>query len=132
MQLNLVNPQSLKDIVFFFKKMTLMHMELIVLGIKGLTRKNLGAKVLIVLYDDRCTYLEKPVIGSTEVNMTNNRRIFYISPNFLINLKEFGTHIEIEIQTKGYEEMNNGSNLLMCIGLLGKMTVNSKLSLILR
>lgn len=97
--------------------MTLMHMRLFVLGIKGLTRKNLGAKVLIVLYDDRWSDLKKSIIGLTEVDMTNNGGIFYISPDFLINLKEFGNNIKIGVQIKGYEEMNNGCNLLMCIDL---------------
>lgn len=46
-QLNLVNQESLKDIKN--TKMTMMHMELIVSEIKGLTRKYLGTKVLIVL-----------------------------------------------------------------------------------
>ncbi|KAK4349297.1 hypothetical protein RND71_032052 [Anisodus tanguticus] len=57
--------------------------------------------------------------------MTDNGGIFYISPDFLMNLKEFGKHIKIGIQTKGYEEMHSGNNLLLCLGFLGKMTTNS-------
>lgn len=59
--------------------MLLMHMELIVIGIKGLTRKNLGSKVLIVIYDDRWSDIKKLIIGLTEVDITNNGGIFYIS-----------------------------------------------------
>ncbi|KAG5576620.1 hypothetical protein H5410_056754 [Solanum commersonii] len=57
--------------------------------------------------------------------MTNNGGIFYISPDFMINLREFGKHIKIGIQTKGYEEMSSGTNLLMCIGFIGKVTSRS-------
>ena len=57
--------------------------------------------------------------------MTNNGGIFYISPDFMMNLKEFGNQIRIGIQTKGYEEMHSGKNLLMCVEFLGKMTDNS-------
>lgn len=96
--------------------MTLMHMGLIVLGIKGVTRKNLGAKVLIVLYDDRWSDLKKSIIGLTEVDMTNNGGIFYISPDFLINIKEFGKNIKIGIQHEEnkyssfkYKECRKGS-----------------------
>ena len=121
--IDLVNPESLKKIVS--NRLTLMHMGLIVVGLKGLTRKNLGTKVLVVIYDDRWSDLKKSVIGLTEVDMTNNGGIFYVSPDFMINLGEFGRHIKIGIQTKGYEEMEGGNNLLMCIGFIGKMALNS-------
>ncbi|MCF8704108.1 hypothetical protein L3055_11280, partial [Corynebacterium sp. MC-02] len=121
--LNLVNLDSMKTIKR--THMTLMHMGLIVIGIKGLARKNLGAKVLIVVYDDRWTDLKKSIIGLTEVDMTHNGGICYISPDFLINLNEFGSHIKIGIQTKGYEEMDKGNNLLVCLGFIGKMASNS-------
>jgi len=65
-----------------------MHMGLIVIGLKGLTRKNLGTKVLIVVYDDRWSDQKKSIIGLTEVDMTNNGGIFYISPDFMINLEK--------------------------------------------
>ncbi|KAG5608537.1 hypothetical protein H5410_019818 [Solanum commersonii] len=100
-------------------------MGLIVVGLKGLTRKNLGTKVLIVIYDDRWSDLRKSIIGLTEVDMTNNGGIFYISPDFMINLREFGKHIKIGIQTKGYEEMSSGNNLLMCTGFIGKIASKS-------
>ncbi|KAG5592188.1 hypothetical protein H5410_042702 [Solanum commersonii] len=57
--------------------------------------------------------------------MTNNGGIFYISPDFMINLREFGKHIKIGIQTKGYEEMSSGNNLLMCVGFIGKVASRS-------
>ena len=95
------------------------------MGIKGLTRKNLGTKTLITIYDNRWSDIKKAIIGLTEVDMTNNGGIFYVSPNFMKNLDELGTQIRIGIQTKGYEEMHSEKNLLMCVGFLGKMTDNS-------
>ena len=68
---------------------------------------------------------KKAIIGLREVDMTNNRGIFYISPDFMMNLNEFGNQIRIGIQTKWYEEMHSEKNLLMCVGFLGKMTDNS-------
>ncbi|KAG5632774.1 hypothetical protein H5410_004491 [Solanum commersonii] len=121
--MNLVNPESIRGIIH--NRLTLMHMGLIVVGLKGLTRKNLGTKVLIVIYDDRWSDLKKSIIGLTEVDMTNNGGIFYISPNFMINLGEFGKHIKLGIQPKRYEEMSSGNNLLMCIGFIGKVASRS-------
>ena len=100
-------------------------MGLIIIGVKGLTRKILGIKILIVIYDDTLSDLKKSIIGLTWVDMTNNGGISYISPEFMMNLKEFRKKIKIGLQTKGYEEMQNGKNLLMCIGFLGKTTDNS-------
>ena len=51
---------------------------------------------------------KKAIIGLTEVDMTNNGGIFYISPDFMMSLNEFGNQIRIGIQTKGYEEMHSG------------------------
>ena len=72
-----------------------MHMGLIIISVKGLTRKNLGTKILIVIYDDRWSDLKKSIIGLTEVNMTNNGGIFHINPDLMMNLKEFGKHIKM-------------------------------------
>lgn len=56
--------------------MNLMHMGLIVIGLKGLTRKSLGTKVLITIYDDRWSDSKKSIIGLTEVDMSNNSKLF--------------------------------------------------------
>lgn len=121
--LPLINAESIKEIKLV--KKDLMHIGLIVIGIKGLTRKNLGTKTLITIYDNRWSDIKKAIIGLTEVDMTNNGGISYISSNFMMNLNEFGNKIRIGIQTKGYEKMHSGKNLLMCVGFLGKMTDNS-------
>ncbi|KAG5606900.1 hypothetical protein H5410_028392 [Solanum commersonii] len=105
--------------------MNLIHMGLVVIGLKGLTRKNLGTKVLITLYDSRWSESKRSIIGLPEVDMSNNGGIFYCSPDFIINSKEFGKYIKIGIQTKGYEEMNCGNNLLVCVGFIGKLATNN-------
>uniref|UniRef100_M1CTF9 Zinc knuckle family protein n=1 Tax=Solanum tuberosum TaxID=4113 RepID=M1CTF9_SOLTU len=56
--------------------------------------------------------------------MSNNGGIFYSNPDFMINSKEFEKYIKIGIQTKGYEEMSCGNNLLVCVGFIGKLAYN--------
>ena len=121
--LSLISSDSTKEILR--TNMNLMHMGLIVIGIKGLTKKNLGTKVLITIYDDRWSDPKRSILGLTEVDMTNNDGIFYCSPDFMINSAEFGQYIKVGFQTKGYEDMNGGNNLLVCLGFIGKLSSNS-------
>lgn len=43
----------------------------------------------------------------------------------MINSKKFGKYIKIGIQTKGYEKVNCGNNLLVCVDFIGKLATNS-------
>ena len=61
--LTLISPESSDEIQK--RQMNLMHMGLIIIGLKGLTRKNLGTKVLITIYDDRWTDPKRSIIGLT-------------------------------------------------------------------
>ena len=116
---NLISPESLRQIEK--SNMSLMHMGLIVVGLKILTRKNLGTKVLVVIYDNRWPDLKRSIIGITEVDMSTNGGLFYCSPDYMINSLEFGKYIKIGIQTKWYEEITNENNLLICVGFIGKL-----------
>ena len=66
-----------------------IHLGIIVVGVKGLMRKDLGCKVLITLFDERIKDITKSMIASTEIDMNNNRRIIYFSPDFLLTIKDF-------------------------------------------
>jgi len=120
--LNLIGPESARSLRQK-NNYRLAHLGLIVIGIKGLTRKYVGAKALIVIYDDRWTDVKKSIIGVTEVDMNENKGIFYCSPDFMLDVTEFSKHIKIGIQTKGYEDYK-GNNLLLCVGFIGKLLEN--------
>ena len=63
-----------------------------IIGIKGMTRKKLGTKVLITLLDKRCDSINKAALGFLEGDMNENMLITYIDK------MAFG------FQTKGYED----------------------------
>lgn len=120
--LDLINKESTKTLVKN-KEYRFMHIGLVVIGIKGkgLVRKELGRKTLISLYDGRWTDASKAMIGMTEVDMNENKGIFYCIPDFLMSIEDFSNHvIKIGIQTKGYEDMKEGENLSVCIGFIGR------------
>lgn len=128
--INLISSESLRQIVK--SNMSLMHMWLIVVGLKGLIKKNLGTKVLVTIYDNRWSNTIRSIIGTTKVDMSTNGGLFYCSPEYMINSLEFRKYIKIGIQTKWVEEMNNGNNLLLCVEFIGKLSTNSSTKFRLR
>lgn len=90
-------------------------------------RKKLGTKALITLYDSRWTNIARGMIASIEVDMSNNSGIFYCSTDFLTTIKDFIQHIHIGIETKGYEEVQVGDNLLISIAFIVRCTMTSKI-----
>ncbi|KAK8957539.1 hypothetical protein KSP39_PZI001120 [Platanthera zijinensis] len=121
--IKLISQNTISQIKQTDKK--LVHLGLIVIGLKGLARKKLGTKVLITLLDKRWqSDARKAMIAAMEVDMSGNKGIFYCSPDFMISIKDIDK-IELGIQSKGYEDFTGHSNLLINIGLLGKLTNNS-------
>ena len=103
----------------------LFHLVLIVRGIKGLVRKNLGAKVLIAFLDNGWkTNARNALIATSEVDMNENKGIFYCSPDFSVSTQDIDL-LEIGIQTRGYEELDKKSNLLINIVFIGRLTDSS-------
>jgi hypothetical protein len=95
-----------------------------IIGIKGMTRKKLGTKVLATLLDKRCDSINKAALGFLEGDMNENMLITYIAPDLLMSVKEFIDKMAFGFQTKGYEDFK-GTNLLVSIEFLGRLTNRS-------
>jgi hypothetical protein len=95
-----------------------------IIGIKGMTRKKLGAKVLITLLDKRWDTIDKAALGFLEGDMNENMLITYIAPDLMMPIKEFIDKMSFGFQTKGYEEFK-GTNLLVSIEFIGRLTNRS-------
>ena len=88
-------------------------------------KKNLCTKVLISLLDNRWRANTKnALIAAIEVDMSENKKIFYWSPDFSVSVKDLEL-FEIGIPTRGYEDLVKRSNLLVNIGFIGKLTGSS-------
>ncbi|KAG6510755.1 hypothetical protein ZIOFF_028791 [Zingiber officinale] len=93
--------------------------------IHALHRRNAGTNALIVLRDTRWAD-DRSIIGTMEVDLSEGTQLVYIAPNLLISVEDFYHHIEIAIQTHGYEQWNSAeSNLLITRGLIGRLTNTS-------
>jgi hypothetical protein len=58
-----------------------------IIGIKGMTRKKLGTKVLISLLDKRWDCINKAAMGFVEGDMNKNNLITYIAPDLIMPVK---------------------------------------------
>jgi hypothetical protein len=101
-----------------------IHQGMYIIGIKGMTRKKLGAKVLITLLDKRWDTIDKAALGFLEGDMNENMLITYIAPDLMMPIKEFIDKMSFGFQTKGYEEFK-GTNLLVSIEFIGRLTNRS-------
>ena len=121
--LRLISKESSRKIRQSGKR--LLHLGLIVIGIKGLVRKSLGTKVLIAVLDNGWkTNANNALISAIEVDMNDNKGIFYCSPDFSVSTQDIDL-LEIGIQTRGYEDLDKKSNLLINIGFIGRLTDSS-------
>src|SRR6266508_2894657 len=102
-----------------------IHQGMYIVGIKGMTRKKLGTKVLITLLDKRWDTINKAALGFLEGDMNENSLITYIAPDLIIPIKEFIEKMSFGFQTKGYEDFN-GTNLLISIKFMSPLRVSSE------
>jgi hypothetical protein len=96
-----------------------------IIGIKGMTRKKLGTKVLVILLDKRWHTINKAVLGFLEGDMNENILITYIAPDLIMSVQEFIEKMSFGFQTKGYEEFK-GTNLLISIEFIGRLPNKSR------
>ncbi|XP_074562903.1 uncharacterized protein LOC141819524, partial [Curcuma longa] len=105
--------------------MQLVHLGLVMIRVHALHRRNAGVNALVVLRDTRWTD-DRSIIGTMEIDLSEGTQLVYIAPNMLISLEDFYHHIELAIQTHGYEGWNTAeSNLLITRGLIGRLTNTS-------
>ncbi|XP_074557517.1 uncharacterized protein LOC141813446 [Curcuma longa] len=121
--LPLINQESYS--VLRREGMQLIHLGLVMIRIHALHRRNAGTNALVVLRDTRWRD-DRSIIGTMEVDLSGGTQLVYIAPNILISVEDFFHHIELAIQTHGYEEWNSAeSNLLITRGLIGRLTNTS-------
>lgn len=83
--IDLISPETIIKIKNSLKKF--VHIGLVVIGIKGFGRKELGTKVLTLLMDSSwTTNMKKAIISGTEVDLSQNSALFYCLPSIFANM----------------------------------------------
>lgn len=84
---------------FYKKNLQYCYIGLIIIGVKGMTKKELGCKVLITIFDESIPNNRKSIISFTEVDMNENRGLFYCAPEILLETKDLH-HIKIGVMSR--------------------------------
>ena len=86
--LDLLSPET-KHKLLKNKTDKYMHLRIILIGIRGLHCKEIGALIYINLLDTRNNTVRRALLASAEVNMNQNYAVISCIPLFCIDLKEF-------------------------------------------
>ena len=114
--LDLVTPKT-KHKLLKNKTNKYMHLGIILIGIIGLHRKEIGALININLLDTRNNTVGRAL-------MNQNHAIIGCLPQFCIDLKKFIEKIKITKNIKGYDMKLESKNLSITIWFVGK-TINT-------
>jgi ribonuclease HI len=102
-----------------------LHIGLIMIRLYTLHRRNAGVNALVVIRDTRWAD-DRSIIGTMEMDLTTGTQLAYLAPNLMLSITDFFNHIQLVIQTHGYENWQAGeSNLLLTRSLIGRLSNTS-------
>ncbi|KAF3773888.1 Polyprotein P3 [Nymphaea thermarum] len=90
----------------------LIHIGLIAIKIRPLHRRETGAKCFVMILDKRFNKAAKANLGAMEIDLNQGAEIIYLVPNTYMSIRDFQKYLCVGIQTRGYEDMTEGDNLL--------------------
>ena len=101
------------------------HIWIFMIRIHELHRRGEVTNSLVVLRDTRWSN-STSIIGTMEVDLSAGTQLVYMIPDMILSIDDFHNHIEIAIQTHGYDEWQGGeSNLLVTTCLTGRLSNTS-------
>ncbi|KAJ4792967.1 polyprotein [Rhynchospora pubera] len=90
-----------------------------------LHRRSAGVNALVLIRDTRWRD-DRAVISSMEMDLTSGTQLAYTAPDMTLSIRDFRDHIQLVIQTHGYEGWQGGeSNLLLSRSLIGRLSNTS-------
>ncbi|KAJ1700662.1 hypothetical protein LUZ63_000441 [Rhynchospora breviuscula] len=102
-----------------------LHIGLIMIRLFTLHRRAAGVNALVVFRDTRWSD-DRSIIGTMEIDLTHDTQLAYIAPNIMLSIRDFFNHIQLVIQTHGYDTWQAGeSNLLLTRSLIGRLSNTS-------
>nr|WDR24967.1 polyprotein [Camellia sinensis badnavirus] len=106
-------------------KLKLIHVGVVQVRLQVLHRMRQGTMAHVVLRDTRFKG-DQSIFASMEVDLTKGVQMVYMVPDVLMTIQDFADHMELSIQTRGYENMQDAeANLLITKGLIGRLTNTS-------
>ncbi|KAJ4790953.1 polyprotein [Rhynchospora pubera] len=79
-----------------------LHIGLIMVRLYTLHRRSAGVNALVLIRDTRWRD-DRAVISSMEMDLTSGTQLAYTAPDMTLSIRDFRDHIQLVIQTHGYE-----------------------------
>nr|GEU57345.1 TPA: orf y [Tanacetum cinerariifolium] len=121
--LRLCNDESYKSL----RNLGLQHIYLGIFMVRlhALHRRSARTNALVVLRDTRWED-SRQIIATIEVDLSAGTRLVYTFPDMILSVNDFHNHVEVAIQTHGYDTWQGGeSNLLITMALTGRLSNTS-------
>nr|GEW83097.1 TPA: orf y [Tanacetum cinerariifolium] len=91
----------------------------------ALHRRSAGTNALVVLIDTRWED-SRQIIGTMEVDLSAGTQLVYMFPDMVLSIDDFHNHVEVAIQTHGYDTWQGGEiNLLVTMAMIGRLSNTS-------
>nr|GEW43806.1 TPA: orf y [Tanacetum cinerariifolium] len=91
----------------------------------ALHRRSAGTNTLVVLRDTRWEDSQQ-IIETMEVDLSTRTQLVYTFPGIVLSIDDFYNHLEVSIQTNGYDTWQGGeSNLLVTMAMIDRLSNTS-------
>ncbi|GJY56859.1 hypothetical protein Tco_0455974 [Tanacetum coccineum] len=102
-----------------------IHLGIFMIRLHALHRRSAGINALVVLRDTRWED-SRQIIATIEVDLSAGTQLVYTFPDMILSVNDFHNHVEVAIQTHGYDTWQGGeSNLLITMALTGRLSNTS-------
>ncbi|GJX30025.1 hypothetical protein Tco_0238104 [Tanacetum coccineum] len=102
-----------------------IHLGIFMIRLHALHRRSAGTNALVVLRDTRWED-SRQIVTTMEVDLFAGTQLVYTFPDMILSVNDFHNHVEVAIQTHGYDTWQGGeSNLLITMALTGRLSNTS-------
>ncbi|GJR81583.1 hypothetical protein Tco_0152368 [Tanacetum coccineum] len=102
-----------------------IHLGIFMIRLHALHRRSAGTNALVILRDTRWED-SRQIIATMEVDLSAGTHLVYTFPDMILSVNDFHNHVEVTIQTHGYDTWQGGeSNLLITMALTGRLSNTS-------
>ncbi|GKF59535.1 hypothetical protein Tco_0176321, partial [Tanacetum coccineum] len=84
-----------------------IHLGIFMIRLHALHRRSAGTNALVVLRDTRWED-SRQIIATMEVDLSAGTQLVYTFPDMILSINDFHNHVEVAIQTHGYDTWQGG------------------------
>ncbi|KAG6523284.1 hypothetical protein ZIOFF_013140 [Zingiber officinale] len=100
-----------------------IHLGILQVRFQILHRRYAGTMALIVFRDTRWNTDDRSIIAAMEIDLAEGHQLIYVMPDIMLTIKDFFRHIQISIQTHGYESWEGAeANLLVTRSITSRLS----------